>query len=51
MARGRVSESRTKRAARGIVRAQGRWVPVWMLVRMVWVEARRVSMTCGLGEA
>jgi hypothetical protein len=33
------------------VRAQGRWVVLWMLARRVWVEVRSVSMICGLGEA
>lgn len=44
-------ERRRRRAQSGIVRAQGRWVVLWMLVRRVWVEVRSVSIICGLGEA
>jgi hypothetical protein len=49
--RGRVSERRRSRAERGIVRAQERWVVVWMPVRRAWVEVRSVSRICGFGEA
>jgi hypothetical protein len=42
---------RRRRAERGIVRAQDRWVVVWRVVRRACVEARRVSIICGLGEA
>jgi len=42
---------RRRRAERGIVRAQDRWVVSWRVVRRVCVEARRVSIICGLGEA
>jgi hypothetical protein len=49
--RGRVIERRKRTAERGIVRAQGRWVVVWMLVRRAWVVVRSVSRICGFGEA
>jgi hypothetical protein len=46
-----VSERRSRRAERGIVRAQESWVVVWMPVRRAWVEVRSVSRICGFGEA